>query len=130
MKKISIPALAVLILSLVIAVGSQTFLGACVHDDGGFGPCHWASRAVLGLGTAQAVMAVMALLWPERRQGLFPAMLPVSVLGLFTPGGLIDICRMNTMRCRMVMRPAMLVLFALTLAFALAGGLTSRGRKA
>ena len=130
MKKLSIPALAVLILSLVIAVGSQTFLGACVHDDGGFGPCHWASRAVLGLGAAQAVMAVMALLWPERRQGLFPAMLPVSVVGFFTPGGLIDICRMNTMRCRMVMRPAMLVLFALTLVVALAGCLTSRGRKA
>ena len=130
MKKISIPALAVLVLSLVIAVGSQTFLGACVHDDGGFGPCHWASRAVLGLGAAQAVMAVMALLWPERRQGIFLAMLPVSVVGFFTPGGLIDICRMNTMRCRMLMRPAMLVLFALTLAFALVGCLTLRGRKA
>ena len=130
MKKISIPALAVLVLSLVIAVGSQTFLGACVHDDGGFGPCHWASRAVLGLGAAQGVMALMALMLPDGRQGLFLAMLPVSVLGLFTPGGLIDICRMNTMRCRMVMRPAMLVLFALTLISALAGCLASRRRKA
>ena len=130
MKKISIPALAVLVLSLLIAAGSQTFLGACVHDDGSFGPCHWASRAVLGLGAAQAAMALMALMWPDRRQGLFPAMLPVSVAGLFTPGALIDLCRMNTMRCRMVMRPAMLVLFALTLAFALVGCLTSRGRKA
>ena len=129
-KRLIIVPIVALELALVIAVGSQTFLGACVHDDGGFGPCHWASRAVLGLGAAQAVMAVMALLWPERRQGIFLAMLPVSVLGFFTPGGLIDICRMNTMRCRMVMRPAMLVLFALTLALALAGCLTSRRRKA
>jgi hypothetical protein len=75
-------------------------------------------------------MAVMALLWPERRQGLFPAMLPVSVLGLFTPGGLVDICKTNTMRCRMVMRPAMLVLFALTLVIAMVGCLTARGRNA
>ena len=83
-----------------------------------------------GLGAAQGVMALMALMLPDGRQGLFLAMLPVSVLGLFTPGGLIDICRMNTMRCRMLMRPAMLVLFALTLVSALAGCLTSRGRKA
>jgi len=126
MKKTSIPALIVLLLSLVIAIGSQTFLGACVHDDGGFGTCHWAARGSLALGAAQAVIALLALVLPAQRPGLYTAMLPVSVAGLLTPGTLIDICRMNTMRCRMVMRPAMLVLFALTLAAALAGCLMTR----
>jgi len=130
MRKTMVPALIVLILSLVIAVGSQTFLGACVHEDGSFGACHWASRAVLALGAAQAVMALLALVFPGQRQGLYLAMLPVSVAGLLTPGTLIDICKMNTMRCRMVMRPAMLVLFALTLVVALAGCLMARGRNA
>lgn len=130
MNKKSIPALIVLLLSILIAVGSQTFLGACVHEDGGFGACHWAARAVLALGAAQAVVALMALVLPGARQGLYLAMLPVSVAGLLTPGTLIDICKMNTMRCRMLMRPAMLVLFALTLVVALAGCLSVRGNKA
>lgn len=130
MTKKSIPALIVLILSLVIAIGSQTFLGACVHEDGGFGACHWASRGVMALGAVQAVIALLALAFPVQKQGLYLAMLPVSVAGLLTPGTLIDICKMNTMRCRMLMRPAMLVLFALTLVIALAGYLMARGRNA
>ena len=36
MKKI-IPACAVLVLSLIIAIGSFTFLGPCVHEDGNVG---------------------------------------------------------------------------------------------
>ena len=115
--------------SILIAVGSQSFLGACVHEDGSFGACHWAARAVLTLGAVQAVLALIALMLPEARQGLYLAMLPVSVAGLLAPGTLIDICKMNTMRCRMLMRPAMLVLFALTLVVALAGCLAVRGNK-
>ena len=129
MKKTQIPAFAVLLLSILIAIGSQSFLGACVHEDGSFGACHWAARAVLALGAVQAVMALMALVMPQQRQGLYMGLLPVSVAGLLTPGTLIDICKMNTMRCRMLMRPAMLVLFALTLAVALAGCLAVRGNK-
>lgn len=129
MKKTSIPALIVLVLSMLIAIGSQSFLGACVHEDGSFGACHWAARAVLALGAVQAVMALMALVMPQQRQGLYMSLLPVSVAGLLTPGTLIDICKMNTMRCRMLMRPAMLVLFALTLVVALAGCLAVRGNK-
>jgi len=129
MTKKSIPALIVLLLSILIAIGSQSFLGACVHEDGSFGACHWAARAVLALGAVQAVMALMALVMPQQRQGLYMGLLPVSVAGLLTPGTLIDICKMNTMRCRMLMRPAMLVLFALTLVVALAGCLAVRGNK-
>ena len=58
MKKAIIPATIILILALVIAIGSQSFLGACVHEDGSFGACHWAGRAMLGMG---ALMAAMAL---------------------------------------------------------------------
>jgi hypothetical protein len=85
---------------------------------------------VLALGGVQAVLAMLALAFPGHGRGLCMAMLPVSVAGLLTPGTLIDICKMNTMRCRMVMRPAMLVLFALTLVIAMVGCLTARGRNA
>jgi hypothetical protein len=58
MKKQSIPAVILLILSLVIAIGSQTFLSPCVHDDGAFGSCHWAGQALLGLGCALVTFIV------------------------------------------------------------------------
>ncbi len=126
MKKTIIPALIVLILSLLAALGSQTFLGACVHEDGSFGACHWACRAILGEGGLLAVLSLLALALKRERAGLYLAMLPASVLGLLTPGTLIALCKMPTMRCRMLTQPAMLILFGAMLVAALVGWLQSR----
>ena len=121
MKKRSIPAIVVLALALIIAIGSQSFLSPCVHEDGSFGACHWAGQALFGLGCVLGMLAVLALAIPQARLGLYISMLPVSLLGLLTPGTLIDLCRMSTMRCRAVMRPAMLILFAAALAVSALG---------
>ncbi len=126
MKRTCIPAIIVLVLSLIVAVGSQTFLGACVHEDGSFGACHWACRAILGEGALLAALAVLALVLKRERAGLYLAMIPASALGLLTPGALIALCKMPTMRCRMLTRPAMTILFALALLAALVGWLLSR----
>ena len=125
MNKYRIPAIIVLVLSLLLAIGSQTFLGACVHDDGSFGACHWACRALMGEGILLAVLALATLALKRERPGLYLAMLPASLLGILTPGTLIAICKAPTMRCRMVTRPAMMILFALALAAALIGWLLS-----
>ena len=126
MKKNTIPALIILLLSLIAALGSQTFLGACVHEDGSFGACHWACRAILGEGALLAVLALMALAVKRARFGLYLAMIPASLLGLLTPGVLIGLCKMPTMRCRMLTQPAMTILFGAMLAAALIGALLSR----
>ena len=127
MKKL--PALLLLLLSLVIAVGSQTFLGPCVHEDGSFGVCHWAGRMLTAVGVLQAVLALLALALPGERRGLLLASALTAFVGLLTPGTIISICAMDTMRCRMVMRPAMLVLCGLSLVAALAGWLVERRKK-
>ena len=126
MKKDIIPAIIVLVLSLLLAIGSQTFMGACVHDDGGFGACHWAARALAGIGGLLAGLSVLALLLKKERAGLYLAMLPTALLGILTPGTLIDLCGMATMRCRALMKPASTILLSLTLAAALVGWLMSR----
>ena len=126
MKKSIIPAVIILILSLFISLGSQTFLGACVHEDGSFGACHWACRAMLGEGALLAALAVLALALRRERAGLYLAMIPASLLGLLTPGTLIALCKMPTMRCRMLTRPATMILFGAALLMALAGWLMSR----
>ena len=129
MKKAIIPAIIILVLALVIAVGSQTFLGACVHEDGSFGACHWAARAILGEGALLAVLAALAMALKKERAGLYLAMAPASLLGMLTPGTLIAICGMDTMRCRMLMLPAMLILFGIALLAALVGWLAARKEK-
>ena len=122
MKKTFVPAMIVLILALIAAIGSQSFLGPCVHEDGSFGACHWAGRALLGVGGLLAALALLALL-PRCREGLCLAMALTSALGLLVPGPLVSLCGMSTMRCQALMRPAMSVLFALTLAASALGWL-------
>ena len=128
MKKLSIPAVILLILALIVAIGSQSFLGPCVHEDGSFGACHWAGRALLGEGVLLAALAVLALLVEGMRPGLFMASALTALLGLLTPGSLIALCKMDTMRCRMIMKPAMTILMALALIASVAGLLLARGR--
>lgn len=126
MKRTIIPAIIVLVLSLLLAIGSQTFMGACIHDDGSFGACHWAARALLGEGSLLAVLAILALLLKKERAGLYLSMLPTALLGILTPGTLINLCGMATMRCRALMKPAATILLALALAAALVGWLMLR----
>ena len=130
MKKLSIPACVTLALALLIAVGSQTFLGSCVHDDGSFGACHWAGRMLMGVGALLAVQSLLALIARDhgRRAGLFLAMAPTALLGILTPGTIISLCGMATMRCRALMQPAMILLCVLALMAALTGWWIERRR--
>ena len=126
MKKQIIPGCAMLVLALVIAIGSVTFLGPCVHEDGSVGACWWAGRALLGLGCLLAVLAVFAILSRRARFGTYLSGIAVCVLGILTPGTLISLCRMSSMHCRAVMQPAMIILFAVAGLAALAGVLFCR----
>ena len=127
MKRFSPGAAAVLLLSVVIAVGSVSFLGPCVHEDGSFGSCHWAGQAMLGIGLLLAVLSLAALLVKDcrLRAGILFAAAAAAVLGIFVPGTLINLCGMATMRCRAVMRPAMTLLCVLTAVSSLAGGIAA-----
>ena len=124
-RKQTIPAILLLILAAVISIGSQTFLRPCVHEDGSFGACHGAGQALLGLGCVLGILASFALRVKRARLGVFLSAMPVCILGILTPGTLIDLCRMSTMRCRMVMQPAMILLFSAALLCALIGMILS-----
>ncbi len=127
MKKQMIPAVILLVLSLIITIGSQSFLSSCMHEDGSLGPCHWAGQALMGLGCVVGILAILSLCVQKARLGTYMSALPVCGLGILTPGMLIDLCHMSTMRCRMVMQPAMIILFSAALLCALIGAiLTAR----
>ena len=121
MKKTIFPIL-IFVLALVVAIGSQTFLSPCVHEDGSFGSCHWAGRAMLGVGLLLAVLALLS--WV--RTDVYLAVLPTALLGCFIPGTLISLCKMSAMRCRSVMQPAMILLCAVIALLALIGYAVNR----
>ena len=130
-KRSMIPAVIIVLSALAAAAGSRSFLGPCVHEDGTFGPCHWAGQALFGLALLMAAEAVIAVAWKNEslRKGLYIAMALTAVLGILVPGTLIGLCGMATMRCRALMRPAMTILFAV-MGIASAAGVFLSGEQA
>ncbi len=131
MKHISVCALTVLVIAAVVSAGSVSFLGPCIHEDGSVGACHWASRMLCGVGVLLACESLPVLFarGSGMRQGGYLCMFLTSVLGFLTPGTIIGLCRMATMRCHAVMQPAMRILFVLAAVCSLTGFLYER-RKA
>ena len=120
MKRIAVLALPVLLLSIIIAAGSVSFLGPCVHEDGA---CHWAGQALLGTGILLAAESLFALFCGDSRvrQGVYFSMIFTACLGCLIPGTLIDLCHMATMRCRALMQPAMRILFLISVVISIIG---------
>ena len=131
MKRFSVSALLTCLLGILLAVGSVSFFGPCVHADGSFGACHWAGQALFGIGLLLAAESLFALFCRDdrmRRGAIIPILL-TAVLGGLIPGTLIDLCQMATMRCRALMRPAAIILCALTAIAALVGFFAGKNRK-
>lgn len=131
MKK-NLFAILLLIFAAVIAVGSVTVLGPCVHEDGSKGPCADAGRALLIDGCVMAILAILITLVNRRglRMALFAAALCAAVIGILLPGVIMPLCKMDTMHCRAVMQPSMIILSGAAAVSALTGIITERSRKA
>ena len=131
MKK-NLFAILLLIFAAVIAVGSVTVLGPCVHEDGSKGPCADAGRVLLIDGCVMAILAILITLVNRRglRMALFAAALCAAVIGILLPGVIMPLCKMDTMHCRAVMQPSMIILSGAAAVSALTGIITERSRKA
>jgi len=131
MKK-NLFAILLLIFAAVIAVGSVTVLGPCVHPDGSAGPCADTGKALLIDGCVTAILAILVTLVNRRgiRMALFAAALCAAVIGILLPGVLMPLCKMDTMHCRAVMQPSMIILSGAAAVSALLGIITERSRKA
>lgn len=107
MKKYGFSALLFL-LSFLLLVGEQTFAGPCpAMPNGKFMVCHWAGQAVFGVGLVLSALSAVHFLFKQDgiRLGLDAAIMANSVLVIFIPGYLIDLCMKNTMRCHTIMEP-------------------------
>lgn len=115
--KITVLTVILLVLAMIIAVGSVTVLGPCVHEDGSEAPCTGTGRAILADGILLTVLSVFLLFIkaPKMRLILFMITAVAALAGILMPGTLLPVCKMDTMHCRMVMQPAIIILFALAL---------------
>ena len=131
MKK-NLFAILLLVLAAIIAAGSVTVLGPCVHEDGSKGPCADAGRALLIDGCVTAILAILITMVNRRglRMALFAAALCAAVIGILLPGVLMPLCKMDTMHCRAVMQPSMIILSGAAAVSALTGIITERSWKA
>ena len=131
--KITVLTVILLVLAVIIAVGSVTVLGPCVHEDGSEAPCTGTGRAILADGILLAVLSVFLLFIkaPKMRLILFMITAVAALAGILMPGTLLPVCKMDTMHCRMVMQPAIIILFALALLTSACGTMSeiSKNRK-
>lgn len=131
--KITVLTVILLVLAVIIAVGSVTVLGPCVHEDGSEAPCTGTGRAILADGILLAVLSVFLLFFkaPKMRLILFMITAVAALAGILMPGTLLPVCKMDTMHCRMVMQPAIIILFALALLTSACGTMAeiSKNRK-
>ena len=126
--KTNVLTVILLVLALIIAVGSVTVLGPCVHEDGSEAPCTGTGRMILAGGILLAVLSVSLFFIkaPKTRMILFIITAVAALAGILMPGTLLPICKMDTMHCRMVMQPAMIILFALVLLLSVCGVIAER----
>ena len=129
MKK-NLFAILLLIFAAVMAVGSVTVLGPCVHPDGSAGPCADTGKALLIDGCVMAILAIVITLVNKRglRMALFAAALCAAVISILLPGVLMPLCKMDTMHCRAVMQPAVIILSGVAAITSLIGIITEQRR--
>ena len=96
------------VLSALLCAGILSFAAPCgAHVDGSSGSCHWAARALLGVGVVLLVLSVVRIFERDEgeRRGLSLATALLGVLVACMPGVVIDLCAEQVMRCHAVMRP-------------------------
>lgn len=119
-RKLSGRDSALLLLALALCLGAATVFKTCgPREDGTWMSCHDADQAVIGIGAALAVLALLRL--PARGKGkiaLDALIAALAAAAAIIPGNIIPLCMMRTMRCHVLFRPAVIVLGALIVAAA------------
>ena len=141
MKKNIISGSVVVVLGLLIALGPQFLFRVCppiispevpaagcggcgCSGDGGFAVyypiCHWAARALLGMGMLIAALGIICLLVQsdqKTRLGLFAGVFLSSIIALGIPNALIGGCGVETMACRRIAFPTVSIISIVLLVY-------------
>ena len=108
---------AVAFLGILLTVGVQSFAGPCVHADGSAAVCAPVKTWLTITGGLIIVLSGVSILRPH---WVFPCLTAAAaILVILIPGGILPVCRADTMRCRLVTSPTALALGVLILTVSL-----------
>ena len=109
--------LLVLVLSGLFLIGILFVFHPCgPKEDGTWMSCHCAGVAVAVCAGLMTVLSALRLALPSPKSRILLSILTIliSIAAAVIPGNVIGLCMMADMRCRAVMRPAVIVFSVLT----------------
>lgn len=117
MKKVNALDIVLSVISVLFVLGSAILFDACpAKPEGGFMACHWANRAATAVGVVIFALSIESIFVSNQiKIGLNSGIFALAILLAIIPGILINLCKMQTMRCWTTFRPAVLV-FAILIA--------------
>lgn len=117
MKKINVLDVILSVISLIFVLGSIFIFDVCpAKADGSFMNCHWANRAATAVGVVIFALSLENIFVENKiKIGIISGIFASSILLGIIPGILINLCKMQTMRCWTTFKPSVLV-FAILIA--------------
>ncbi|MDR2795312.1 MAG: DUF4418 family protein [Spirochaetaceae bacterium] len=117
MKNRIISGGAAIVFGLLIALGPQFLFPVCPVEGGMFMKCHWSAQAEIGVGAVIAVLGIALVIFANSkiRLGLTIGIFLSAVLSLLIPHALIGGCAMQSMPCRKISFPSIVVISILLL---------------
>jgi hypothetical protein len=111
MKNRLITGIAIVILGLLLAVGTQTIFPVCEAGEKVM-KCFWTGRAAIGIGGVIAVIGILLLVFGNKRTriGLLLSLVPIGVYTVLIPNVLIGVCGGAHMNCRALALPAITII--------------------
>lgn len=101
-----------IVLSTLLSLGVLTVFRACsAMEDGSWMHCHTAQMRVFGLGLVLIALSVISLFVKNKIANIVlnAASVVVAIVAVITPGVLVSMCMMDTMRCHALMKPFVIV---------------------
>jgi hypothetical protein len=113
MKNRLIIGIAITLLGLLLAVGTQTIFPVCETGENVM-KCFWTGRAATGIGGVIAVIGILLLVFGNKRTrtGLLLSLVPIGIYAVLIPNLLIGVCGGAHMDCRALALPAITIIGA------------------
>ena len=100
--KLSITELLFVAIAIVYMIGIRGWFKVCEPMGDSFMSCHWAGEALKAISVLMLVLGLVHVFLPDAKLklGMDIAFVGVLVLTLIIPGNVINLCKMEDMKCR------------------------------
>ena len=100
--RFSVTDILLIVVSAVFFIGIRSFFAVCPVGGEMIMSCHWAGETLKALSIVLLVLSVIHLFVPDKKikLGMDIPMCAISLLAVFVPGTVINLCQNADMACR------------------------------